>query len=267
MQVEPRIRYKSACKAAGFGSNRKKEELVTAAVIAAQKIPDSFVELPDSLDSPATVISMQDSARKYEVSGAGPATARCTCPEGQLHNLCKHMMKVLAMRKNVSGAEIILAFGIRAGTSQEGLLHLHNSSTAQHQPGQDALAQLDDMYELNCSESASQAAVEVVSAAPTAPSHDSAICQREIEAAHSRMCDMVAGDPEMQQHLLSHMNRAEGALARIQASHATGTAHPMAVLSRVQDSWGNSIVRKNWSGCLPKGKAQGSTVSSCNPAS
>ena len=139
-QVEPRIRYKSACKAAGFGTNRKIEERVTAAVIAAHKIPDSYVQLPDSPDSTATVTSMQDSARQYQVTGAGTASARCTCPEGQLHNLCKHMMKVLALREGVSGAEIILAFGTRAGTSQEGLSKLHNSTAAQQQPGTDALA-------------------------------------------------------------------------------------------------------------------------------
>ena len=244
MQVEPRIRYKSACKAAGFSNNRKKEELVTAAVIAAQKNPDSFVDLPDSPDNPATVTSMQNSACKYEVSGVGTAQARCTCPEGQLHNLCKHMMKVLAMRESVSGAELILAFGSRAGTSQKGLANLHSRSTVHLQPGQDALTELDDVYELSSCDSPTQAAAVAVSAAPTAPSHDATACQREIEAVHSRMCDMVAGEPEMQQHLLSHLNRAEGALARIQASHATGTAHPMAVLSRVQDTWGNSIVRK-----------------------
>ncbi|DBA79433.1 TPA: hypothetical protein ACH3X2_007707 [Trebouxia sp. C0005] len=118
-EVEPRIRYKSACKAADFGTNRKKEERVTAAVIAAHKIPDSYVQLPDSPDGTATVTSMQDSARQYQVTGAGTASARCVCPEGQLHNLCKHMMKVLALREGVSGAEIILAFGTRAGTSQE----------------------------------------------------------------------------------------------------------------------------------------------------
>ncbi|KAL0025611.1 hypothetical protein WJX79_007777 [Trebouxia sp. C0005] len=69
-EVEPRIRYKSACKAADFGTNRKKEERVTAAVIAAHKIPDSYVQLPDSPDGTATVTSMQDSARQYQASHA-----------------------------------------------------------------------------------------------------------------------------------------------------------------------------------------------------
>lgn len=55
---------------------------------------------------------------------------------------------------------------------------------------------------------------------------------------------MVADNPEMQQHLFSQLNRAEGDLARTQASHQNGSAHPMATLSRVQDTWGNSLARK-----------------------
>ena len=58
------------------------------------------------------------------------------------------------------------------------------------------------------------------------------------------MWDMVADDAEMQQHLLSQVNSLEVKLAAIQASHATGTAHPMATLRRVQDTWGNSLIRK-----------------------
>ncbi len=55
---------------------------------------------------------------------------------------------------------------------------------------------------------------------------------------------MVADNPEMQQHLVSHLNRAEGDLARTQASHQNGSTHPMAILSRVQDTWANSLTRK-----------------------
>ena len=35
-----------------------------------------------------------------------------------------------------------------------------------------------------------------------------------------------------------------GSIAKIKANSVLGTAHPMAVLDRVQDSWGNSLVRK-----------------------
>ncbi|KAL3158015.1 hypothetical protein ABBQ32_14147 [Trebouxia sp. C0010 RCD-2024] len=56
---------------------------------------------------------------------------------------------------------------------------------------------------------------------------------------------MVEDAPEMQLHLLSYVNKTEGALARMQASNIAGTVHPMAPkLSKVKDTWGNSVVRK-----------------------
>ncbi|KAL3160737.1 hypothetical protein ABBQ32_010647 [Trebouxia sp. C0010 RCD-2024] len=63
---------------------------------------------------------------------------------------------------------------------------------------------------------------------------------------------MVEDAPEMQLHLLSYVNKTEGALARMQA-----TVHPMAPkLSKVKDTWGNSVVRKRTIGLdgFPKAK-------------
>lgn len=57
------------------------------------------------------------------------------------------------------------------------------------------------------------------------------------------MWDMAANDDVRQQHLLSQMNSLERKLPAIQASHATGTGHTLATLSRVQDTWGTP-----WSG-------------------
>ncbi|DBA85112.1 TPA: hypothetical protein ACH3X2_005835 [Trebouxia sp. C0005] len=47
-KVDLRIRYKQAYKTAGFKSNRKGEGVLTDAVIAAQAIPNSYMELIDS---------------------------------------------------------------------------------------------------------------------------------------------------------------------------------------------------------------------------
>ncbi len=56
-----RIRYKQAYKTAGFKTNRKAEGVLTAAVIAAQAIPNSFVELHDSSGGMAHIVtSMSD---------------------------------------------------------------------------------------------------------------------------------------------------------------------------------------------------------------
>ena len=119
---------KQAIKGAGFVTNRRQEQLVTSAVIAAQQIPDSFVKLADRPDSPAQVTSMQDPSRAYEVTDAGTDAARCTCPQGRLHYTCKHLVKVIALSQGALSAQIILALGTRAGPSQQGLCNLYNSS-------------------------------------------------------------------------------------------------------------------------------------------
>ncbi len=75
-----RIRYKQAYNTAGFKTNRKAEGVLTDAVIAAQAIPDSFMELIDSSGEVAHVTSMSDMSVQYHVKGAGKPTARCTCP-------------------------------------------------------------------------------------------------------------------------------------------------------------------------------------------
>ena len=84
LQTDVRILYKQAYKAAGFGNNRKKEQTVSAAVRAAQDIPDSFVKMLDSTEGTAHVTSMENISNQYEVTNAVTAKARCTCPKGQL---------------------------------------------------------------------------------------------------------------------------------------------------------------------------------------
>lgn len=105
------MRYKQAYKAAGFQTNRKAEGLVTSAVIAAQAIPDSFVTLLDSSGAVAQVSSMQDMNVKYQVTDAGKPTARCTCPQGLLHYMCKHVVKVITLSQGYTGAQVIQALG------------------------------------------------------------------------------------------------------------------------------------------------------------
>ena len=56
--VDMRIRYKQAYKTAGFKTNRMAEGVLTDALIAAQAIPDSFVELIDNSGAVAHVTSI-----------------------------------------------------------------------------------------------------------------------------------------------------------------------------------------------------------------
>lgn len=262
-QVDMRMRYKQAYKTAGFQTNRKAEALITSAVIAAQAIPDSFVTLLDSSGAVAQVCSMQDMNVKYQVTDAGQPTARCTCPQGVLHYMCKHVVKVITVSQGYTEAQIIQALGTRAGTSLQGLDKLHSIAASQS-PAEtqlDPLAQLEDTLALTAEEPEQEAAAAsqlVPASAPVpAPSHDQVACQQQVETAVKRMWDMVADNDEMQQHLVSQLNRTEGALSKIQASHQNGSAHPMARLSRVQDTWGNSLARKKVIGLdagFPKSK-------------
>jgi len=95
LQVTLRFQCKQAYKAAGFVTNRRQEQIVASAVIAAQQIPDSSVDLVDSTGQLAFVTSKDDPSLKYEVKAAGTSKASCTCPNGQLHYLCKHQLQIL----------------------------------------------------------------------------------------------------------------------------------------------------------------------------
>lgn len=254
-QVDMRIRYKQAYKTAGFMTNRKAEGVLTNAVIAAQAIPDSFVELLDSSGAIAHVTSMSDLSVKYQVTDAGGVSAKCNCPQGRLHYMCKHVVKVISLSQGYTDAQIIQALGTRAGTSMQGLHKLHSNTAGQPQTQVDPLADLEDMFALTSAEPEQEPAAASVPV--PAPGHDSAACQKQVETTVQRMLGMVADSEELQQHLVSHLNRTEGTLARIQASHQNGSAHPMASLSRVQDTWGNSLVRRRVMGldaAYPKSK-------------
>ena len=49
------------------------------------------------------------------------------------------------------------------------------------------------------------------------------------------------------------LKNAEGTVATIQANQTIGTAHSLATVSRVHDTWGNSVVRKDhWVGWFPQ---------------
>ena len=74
--------------------------------------------------------------------------------------------------------------------------------------------------------------------------HDSAACQQQTESVYRDVLGEVLGNPQMEQHLLSQLHEVRGSIAKIKANSVLGTAHPMTVLDRVQDSWGNYLVRK-----------------------
>ena len=78
------------------------------------------------------------------------------------------------------------------------------------------------MFALTCAEAEQELAAVPVSAFALASSHNSAACQKQVQTAVKMMWNRVAGNEEMQQHLVSHLGRTGGTLAGIQASHQTG---------------------------------------------
>ena len=125
-------------------SRRRQEQVEAAAVIAAQQIPDSSVELVDSTGQLIYVTSMQKSSVKYEVKAAGTAIASCTCAHAQLHYLCRHMMKVVGLSSGDSGAHIIQALGTRAGSSLQGFDKLQCNTVTQTDGGGAQMAELEE---------------------------------------------------------------------------------------------------------------------------
>ncbi|DBA98273.1 TPA: hypothetical protein ACH3X1_001194 [Trebouxia sp. C0004] len=151
-EVYLRFQCKQAYKAAGFVPNRRQEQAVASAVVAAQRIPDTFVKLLDSSGQLAEVTSMQDSSVKYEVKAAGTAAASCTCPNAQLHYICKHMMKVVSLTTQYSGAQIIQALGTRAGSTLQGFDKLQCKLSNQSDNSNDQMAQLEQQFALDSSD-------------------------------------------------------------------------------------------------------------------
>ena len=217
---------------------------MASAVIAAQRIPDSSVDLVDidSTGQMAYVTSKDDPSLKYEVKAAGTSKASCTRPNGQLHYLCKHMMKVVSLSTGHSGAEIIQALGTRAGSSLQGLGKLQSSTSTQADSSSDQMAELEGHFALDSSDSQPKPAPKPQQRKQQ--THDSAACQQQMDTALKEMFSTVTGNDELEQHMLSKILQMQGSIASIQASNLTGTAHPMAVLDRVKDTWGNSVKRK-----------------------
>lgn len=58
------------------------------------------------------------------------------------------------------------------------------------------------------------------------------------------MLEEVSGNAQLEQHLLSQLYEVQGSIAKIKANTVAGTVHPMAVLERVQDSWGSYLSAK-----------------------
>ena len=131
--------------------------------------------MPDSTGGVAFVSTMSSgSTEEYEVTAAATASASCTCPQGQLQYMCKHIVKVTGLSTGFSDVQIIQALATRAGTNLEGFAHLHSNVPAQPQANSDPLAQLEDSFCLNSIEAETVAQADPKHAPSSEPVHDSA---------------------------------------------------------------------------------------------
>ena len=78
----------------------------------------------------------------------------------------------------------------------------------------------------------------------TQPVHDGTACSQEIEAVLKQLRGAVTGNAESDHDLLSQLRRVLGSAASSNASYLVGTPPPKAVLSRVQDTQGNSLIQE-----------------------
>ena len=76
------------------------------------------------------------------------------------------------------------------------------------------------------------------------PVHDGTACSQQIEAALKQLRGEVTGNAEQDHSLLSHLRQAQVSVADSKASNLAGTPSPMAVLSSVQDTQGNSLLQE-----------------------
>ncbi|KAL3142526.1 hypothetical protein ABBQ38_002848 [Trebouxia sp. C0009 RCD-2024] len=128
------IRASQQSKVSGFTRNRKKEQLLTNAVIVADKIADGQVTLPVQPGQPAHVTSQNDHCIRYRVTEACTDAGSCSCPQGTLGYMCKHRVKAIGLLLDCSKQHVVLFLGTRAGSHRGGMQQLLERCSSNTQP-------------------------------------------------------------------------------------------------------------------------------------
>lgn len=109
----------------GFVTNKKSRALMVSALVQAQTIPDTNVQLSLDLGGPAYVRSSKRPHLRYAVYNPCTEWAICECVHSQRGNICKHQLKVLRMvRPDLAEGNIARYLGTLRGTSHSGLHQL-----------------------------------------------------------------------------------------------------------------------------------------------
>lgn len=239
-------------KTSGFTRNRKLEQLVTNAVLAAEQIADEHVSLPTQPEQPALVTSQRDQSIRYRVTDACTETASCSCPQGTLGYLCKHRVKVIGLVTQCKKQDIVLFLGTWAGSSRGGMQQLLNRGQTDVQPELDNWQQLTENLQLedeaqqhdqgssSMTDSDSQTVEPTAgnSAAQPKPASDA-----DMLAQFQRLQQESKGSADMRNILLNKLNQAEGSFQKLAAQNLAGLSQAAHTIEKVQDGLPDSTVR------------------------
>ena len=246
MQFELRIICSQQSKVSGFTRNRKQEQIVTNAVIAAEQIPDAHVTLPAQAGQPALVKSQQDQSIQYRVTGACTETASCSCPQGALGYFCKHRVKVIAQLSGCKQQDIVLFLGTWAGSSRGGMQRLLQRSDTDAQP--DSWTQLTENLQLEHEaqqheqDASCTTSMQLASAGPSA-SQLSKTSDADMLAQFNKLLDQSRGNADLRNILLNKLNQAEGSFQQLASRSLAGLSQPAQAIGKVQDGLNDSTVR------------------------
>ena len=252
MQFEIRVVCSQQSKVSGFTRNRKQEQLLTNAVIAADKIADEQVTLPVQPGQPALVTSQSDHSIRYRVTEACTDAGSCSCPQGTLGYVCKHRVKVIGLLLDCSKQDIVLFLGTWAGSNRGGmqqLLECSSSDTQPELPEHDSWTQLTENLELEDEAEQHKQGITTTGRQTQAAS-DSALATQLRRTADSEMLaqfqsllEASRGNADMRNILLAKLNQAEGAFEQLANRNLAGLSLPAQTIGKVQDGLPDSTVR------------------------
>ncbi|KAL3152597.1 hypothetical protein ABBQ32_001615 [Trebouxia sp. C0010 RCD-2024] len=187
---EIRVICSQQSKISGFTRNRKKEQLLTNAVIAADKIADEQVALPVQPGQPALVTSQSDHSIRYQVTEACTDAGSCTCPQGRLGYVYKHRVKVISLLLNCGKQDTVLFLGRWAGSnrgSMQQLLERCSSDTQPELPEHDSWTELTENLELEDEAEQHEQGITTITGRQTQAASDSALATQLRRTADSEM--------------------------------------------------------------------------------
>lgn len=142
---------------------------------------------------------------------------------GSLGRIRKHVIKVIGIMTNSSGADIVLSLGTWAGTSRGGIDKLRQHGN--HDSQQDSFTQLVDSFGLELEAEEYQDRVrnsKLVSHSNSPAPQSTAQEDEQILAQVRRLLEQTSDSREMRDIFISRLNQTEGFLMEFASRSFTG---------------------------------------------